>query len=83
MRGSIPQGDPDALMTKRSATFARAIETVAGARRPRRNAAFPASSMQYSPFTAFGHIARLVNDAGLSAKSRGDLFDVAAEWQTA
>jgi len=34
-------------------------------------------------FTAFGHIACLVNDAGLSAKSRGDLFDVAAESQTA
>jgi hypothetical protein len=34
MRGSIPQGHPDALMTKRSATFARAIETVAGAPSP-------------------------------------------------
>jgi NAD(P)-dependent dehydrogenase (short-subunit alcohol dehydrogenase family) len=27
-------------------------------------------------FTAFGHIECLVNNAGLSAKSRGDLFDV-------
>ena len=34
----------------------------------------PASSIQYSlpSFTAFGHIERLVNNAGLSAKSRGD-----------
>ena len=41
----------------------------------------PASSMQYSlpSFTAFGHIERLVNNAGLSAKSRGELFDVSAE----
>jgi NAD(P)-dependent dehydrogenase (short-subunit alcohol dehydrogenase family) len=30
-------------------------------------------------FTAFGHIECLVNNAGLSAKSRGDLFDVSAE----
>jgi NAD(P)-dependent dehydrogenase (short-subunit alcohol dehydrogenase family) len=30
-------------------------------------------------FTAFDHIACLVNNAGLSAKSRGDLFDVSAE----
>jgi NAD(P)-dependent dehydrogenase (short-subunit alcohol dehydrogenase family) len=28
---------------------------------------------------AFGHIKCLVNNAGLSAKSRGDLFDVSAE----
>ncbi len=41
----------------------------------------PASSMQYSlpSFTAFGHIERLVNNAGLSAKSRSELFDVSAE----
>ena len=30
-------------------------------------------------FTAFGHIECLVNNGGLSAKSRGDLFDVSAE----
>jgi 3-oxoacyl-[acyl-carrier protein] reductase len=30
-------------------------------------------------FTASGHIECLVNNAGLSAKSRGDLFDVSAE----
>jgi NAD(P)-dependent dehydrogenase (short-subunit alcohol dehydrogenase family) len=41
----------------------------------------PASSMQYSlpSFTAFGHIERLVNNTGLPAKSRGELFDVSAE----
>ena len=53
--------------------------------RLRRNAAFPARrcNIHHSLFTAFGHIACLVNDAGPSAKSRGDLFDVAAESQTA
>jgi 3-oxoacyl-[acyl-carrier protein] reductase len=30
-------------------------------------------------FAAFGHIACLVNNAGLSTKSRGDLFDGSAE----
>jgi len=30
-------------------------------------------------FTGFGHIECLVNNAGLSVKSRGDLFDVSAE----
>jgi NAD(P)-dependent dehydrogenase (short-subunit alcohol dehydrogenase family) len=30
-------------------------------------------------FAAFGHIECLVSNAGLSAKSRGDLFDVSAE----
>ena len=30
-------------------------------------------------FTGFGHIECLVNNAGLSAKSRGELFDVSAE----
>jgi NAD(P)-dependent dehydrogenase (short-subunit alcohol dehydrogenase family) len=30
-------------------------------------------------FIAFGHIERLVNNAGLSAKSQGDLFDLSAE----
>jgi NAD(P)-dependent dehydrogenase (short-subunit alcohol dehydrogenase family) len=41
----------------------------------------PGSSMQYSlpSFTAFGHIERLVNNTGLPAKSRGELFDVSAE----
>jgi len=37
--------------------------------------------MQYSlpSFTAFGHIERLVNNTGLPAKSRSELFDVSAE----
>jgi NAD(P)-dependent dehydrogenase (short-subunit alcohol dehydrogenase family) len=37
---------------------------------------FPASAMQYS---LPGHIECLVNNAGLSAKSLGDLSDVSAE----
>jgi hypothetical protein len=38
---------------------------------------FPASAMQYS--LPSRHIERLVNNAGLSAKSPGDLFDVSAQ----
>jgi NAD(P)-dependent dehydrogenase (short-subunit alcohol dehydrogenase family) len=33
----------------------------------------------YAIFAAFGHIECLVNNAGISAKSRGDLLDVSAE----
>jgi NAD(P)-dependent dehydrogenase (short-subunit alcohol dehydrogenase family) len=39
----------------------------------------PLDRSDFAAGTAFGHIECLVNNAGLSAKSRGDLFDVSAE----
>jgi len=85
-RREIGQGIVNVVVTEQSilrSTNASQPMWLPGARLPfiRNDLADPGDLPRFGDaiFTAFGHIECLVNNAGLSAKSRGDLFDVSAE----